>query len=93
MAGEIKATVFGFDRQKALRAALKRLIADVKSQHCNGIEITQVMDRSFLQSALRECFRSRAASPEGHAFFRLTEWAPIRHSFLQTQSKWRLSAS
>ena len=48
MAGEIKATVFGFDRQKALRAALKRLIADVKSQHCNSIEITQVMDKSCL---------------------------------------------
>jgi hypothetical protein len=42
MAGEIKATVFGFDRRKTLRAALKRLIAGVKSQHCNSIEITRV---------------------------------------------------
>ena len=49
MAGEIKTTVFGFDRQKALRAALKRLIADVKSQHCNSIEITRVMGKSFLK--------------------------------------------
>jgi hypothetical protein len=49
MAGEIKATVFGFDRQKALRAALKRLITDVKSQHCNTIEITRVVDKSFLR--------------------------------------------
>src|SRR5258708_27130678 len=48
MAGEIKATVFGFDRQKAMRAALKRLITDVRSQHCNSIEITQVMSKSFL---------------------------------------------
>jgi hypothetical protein len=48
MAGEIKTTVFGFDRQKALRAALKRLIAGVKSQHCNSIEITRVMGKSFL---------------------------------------------
>src|SRR2546427_680982 len=48
MAGEIKTTVFGFDRQKALRAALKRLITDVKSQHCNSIEITRVVDKSFL---------------------------------------------
>src|SRR6266852_1266263 len=48
MAGEIKTTVFGFDRQKALRAALKRLIAEVKSQHCNSIEITRVVDKSFL---------------------------------------------
>ena len=49
MAGEIKTTVFGFDRQHALRAALKRLIAVVKSQHCNGIEITRVTDKSFLK--------------------------------------------
>jgi hypothetical protein len=47
MAGEINVTGFGFDRQKALRAALKRLIVNVKSQHCNGIEITQIIRRSF----------------------------------------------
>jgi hypothetical protein len=49
MAGEIKATVFGFDRQKTLRAALKRLIGKVKSQNCNSIEITQVTGKSFLK--------------------------------------------
>lgn len=49
MAAEIQATVFGFDKQKALRAALKRLIANVKSQHCNSIEITQVTGKSFLK--------------------------------------------
>jgi len=49
MAGEIKATVFGFDRQKALRAALRRLIGNVKSQHCNSIEITRVTTQSFLR--------------------------------------------
>jgi len=49
MAGEIKATVFGFDRRKALRSALKRLVANVKSQHCNSIEITRVTSKSFLK--------------------------------------------
>ena len=49
MAGEIKANVFGFDRQKARRAALNRLIADAKSQHCNSIEITRVTFKSFLR--------------------------------------------
>jgi hypothetical protein len=49
MAGEIKATVFGFDRQKTLRAAFERLIANVKSRNCNGIEITQVTVKSFLK--------------------------------------------
>ena len=47
MAGEIKTTVFGFDRPKALRAALKRLTTDAKSQYCNSIEITRVMGKSF----------------------------------------------
>ncbi|HLK65724.1 MAG TPA: hypothetical protein VKU19_19935 [Bryobacteraceae bacterium] len=49
MAGEIKTTVFGFDRQKALASAMKRLITNVKSQHCNSIEITRVTDGSFLR--------------------------------------------
>ena len=49
MAGDIKTTVFGFDRQHGLRSALKRLVAMVKSQSCNSIEITQVMDKSFLK--------------------------------------------
>ncbi len=48
MAGEIKTTVFGFDRQKALHTALRRHIVDVKAQHCNSIEITQVTSKSFL---------------------------------------------
>ena len=49
MAGEIKAIAFGFDKEKAIRTALRRLIADVKSQHCNSIEITQVVGRTFLK--------------------------------------------
>jgi hypothetical protein len=47
MAGEIKTTVFGFDRQKTLCTALQRLITNVKSHNCNGIEITQVTAHSF----------------------------------------------
>src|ERR1700730_6103382 len=42
IAGEIKTTVFGFDRQKILRTALKRLTTNATSQHCNSIEITRV---------------------------------------------------
>lgn len=49
LAGKIKANVFGFDGQKARRVALNRLIADAKSQHCNSIEITLVVDKSFLK--------------------------------------------
>jgi hypothetical protein len=50
MAGEIKAFAFGFDKEKATRNALRQLIADVKSQHCNSIEITQVVSRTFLKA-------------------------------------------
>jgi len=49
MAGEIKATVIGFDRPKILRAALQRLIMNVKSHKCNAIEITQVTVKSFFK--------------------------------------------
>jgi len=48
MAGEIKSTVYGLDRQKALRSALKRVISQVKAQNCNGLQITQVTSGSFL---------------------------------------------
>jgi hypothetical protein len=47
MAGEIKATALGSDPE-TLRTALKRLIAKVKSQQCNGLEISQVAKRRFL---------------------------------------------
>lgn len=49
MAGKIKATVFGFDRQKTRRAALQRLMLNVKSHNCNAIEITQVALKSFFK--------------------------------------------
>jgi hypothetical protein len=49
LAGEIKATVFGFDKQEILRAAFRRLTTNVKSHHCNAIEITQVAVKSFLK--------------------------------------------
>ena len=49
LAGEIKSTVFGFDKQKALRTALRRLIASVKTHNCNGIEIAQVAEKTFLK--------------------------------------------
>jgi hypothetical protein len=49
MASEIKSTVFGLDRQKAMRSALKRVISQVKAQNCNGLQITLVTTGSFLK--------------------------------------------
>ena len=48
MAGEIKASVFGFDREKALRTAVSRLLANLKSEKFNCLEVTQVAAKRFL---------------------------------------------
>ena len=48
MAGEIKTTAFGFDKQKTVRAAVKRLITTGKSDACNCVEITRVATKDFL---------------------------------------------
>jgi hypothetical protein len=48
LAGEIKATVFGFDKQEAVLKAVKRLITNVKAERLNCLEITRVTISSFL---------------------------------------------
>jgi hypothetical protein len=48
MAGKIKTTAFGFERPRMIQAALKRLIAIVKLQNCNCLEIDAIRTRSFL---------------------------------------------
>ena len=49
LAGEIRATVLGFDEQETVRKAVKRLFANVKAQHLNCLEITRVAMSSFLR--------------------------------------------
>jgi hypothetical protein len=48
MAGEIKISAFGFDKEGAVRRAVKQVIANVESHKCNCVEITDVSHRSFL---------------------------------------------
>ena|ERR1700687_5649438 len=48
MAGAIKSIGFGFARRTMIQAALKRLIAAVKLQKCNCLEIDTIAMRSFL---------------------------------------------
>jgi hypothetical protein len=48
LAGDIKATIFGFDGQKTVRRAVKRILANLKSSKCNSLEITRVASKSFL---------------------------------------------
>ena len=48
LAGEIKATVFGFDGQRTVRRAVKRILSNLKSEKFNGLEIMQVQAKRFL---------------------------------------------
>jgi hypothetical protein len=48
LAGEIKATVFGLDKEALTMRVVKKLIENVKAQHWNGLEITRVAMSSFL---------------------------------------------
>jgi hypothetical protein len=48
MAGPIRMTAFGFDRDKTLYAVLKRVIQAVKQQRCNSLQVESVDLHSFL---------------------------------------------
>src|SRR4051794_6877669 len=93
MAGEIEATVLGFDQEKAVRAAFRRLIANAKSQHCNGIEITRVTGRSFLGVPSVKVSAHARHLQKGVCF--LADGVDsARADFPQTvQSDWRVSIS
>ena len=47
LAGEIKATIFGFDGQRTVRRAVKRILANLKSEKFNGLEVMQVDAKRF----------------------------------------------
>ena len=48
MAGPIRLTAFGFNREKTVYAALNRCIKAVKQQRCNCLQIESVEMHSFL---------------------------------------------
>lgn len=48
MADEIRASVFGFDREKAIGRAVNRLLANLKAEKFNSLEITRVAAKRFL---------------------------------------------
>jgi len=48
LAGEIKAMFFGSLRAAKVQSALKRILAKVKQQHFNGLEVTAILARHFL---------------------------------------------
>ena len=48
MAGEVKASGLGFDRHKALHRAASRVLANLKSEKFNSLEIWEVAVKRFL---------------------------------------------
>ena len=48
LAGEIKATVFGFDRQTTVGRAVQRILARLKPEKFNSLEITRMVSKRFL---------------------------------------------
>ena len=48
LAGQIKAIVFGSDGQNTIRRAVKRILANLKSEKFNSLEITRVASKRFL---------------------------------------------
>jgi hypothetical protein len=48
VAGEVKGTILGFEGQVAVRRAVKRILANLKLEGFNGLEITQVEVKRFL---------------------------------------------
>jgi hypothetical protein len=48
LAGEIKTIVFGFEGQKKVRRAVKRILARMNSEKFNSLEITRVASKRFL---------------------------------------------
>jgi hypothetical protein len=48
MAGEIKITAFGWDKEQAARRAVEQVIRNVESHQCNCVEFTTIAAKSFL---------------------------------------------
>ena len=48
LVGEIRVSVFGFDVEKTTHRAIMRLLANLKSEKFNSLEITQVACKHFL---------------------------------------------
>ncbi|MFH1741103.1 MAG: hypothetical protein ABIH23_19045 [bacterium] len=48
LAGETRASVFGFDIEKTTHRAIMRLLENLKAEKFNSLEITQVACRRFL---------------------------------------------
>ena len=81
LAGEIKATVFGFDGQKTVRRAVKRILGKLKSEKFNCLEIMQVATKRFLGVPYASVSARSRHIQESMFLFRakdLQKWGPSK---------------
>lgn len=81
MAAQVQATVFGFDPQKARSKALLRILAKMKPEECNSVEITKVISKRFLGLPYTTVTAHARHIQEGLFLFRPAtrpEWTPQR---------------
>ncbi len=53
LAGEIEATVFGLEGQETVRRGVKRILAKLKSEKFNSLEITRVASKRSWECPMR----------------------------------------
>ena len=81
LAGEIKATVFGLEGQETVRRAVKRILAKLKSEKFNSLEITRVASKRFLGVPYASVYARSRHIQESMFLFRakdLQEWDRAR---------------
>jgi hypothetical protein len=90
IAEEIRATVFGNDVQRMVRRAIKRILANPKSEKFNSLAITQVAPGRFLGIRYVTVSANSRHIQESLNFFRakgLQELGPTRIDFRPNQSR------
>jgi hypothetical protein len=48
LAGESRASAFGGEGQKTARRAIRKILAGLKSEKCNSVEVTSIVCKAFL---------------------------------------------
>ncbi len=81
LAGEIEATVFGLEGQETVRRGVKRILAKLKSEKFNSLEITRVASKRFLGVPYASVSARSRHIQESLVLFRakdLQEWGRAR---------------
>jgi hypothetical protein len=90
LAGEVKTIAFGSKGQKRIRRALKRMLARLRSEKFNSLEITRVVSKRFLGLPYVSVFACSRHIQESMVLFRakdLRDQGPSRSSISSAQSR------